>query len=91
MPGGELWSITEQEFLLARERRRRCLAFLDRDSETERDAGLARFLEEHVHPYRGGVYPRLYGSEEELRVGITSALAALRPQVVLGIGREGDA
>ncbi len=88
VPDGEHWAITEQEYLLAGERGLRRLVFLDADGKPERE--LDQFLKGQVHPYRGGVYPNVYHDESELELGVTAALAALRPQLVLWIGRDGD-
>jgi hypothetical protein len=79
-------AITEEELRLAREAGLRCLVFLSRDGATEREPGLAEFLEREVSDYATGVWARPYDSPESLLREIAAALAALRPRVVLALG-----
>jgi hypothetical protein len=79
-------AITEEELALAREWGLRCLVFLSRAEDGEREPGLAQFLAREVTDYASGVWARYYGTPADLRREMVAALAALRPRVVLALG-----
>jgi tetratricopeptide (TPR) repeat protein len=79
-------AITEEEFRLARELGLRCLVFLSRAAPTDREPGLAEFLEGEVGDYATGVWARPYDGPGALGKELTAALSAARPRVVLALG-----
>lgn len=81
--GTDSRAITEEEFRIARENGLRCLVFLSKIDDADRDPELKDFLDREVSEYSTGVWTRYYKDESGLAREIAAALSVLRPRVVV--------
>jgi tetratricopeptide (TPR) repeat protein len=88
--GTDSQAITEEEFRIARENGLRCLVFLSKIDDADRQPELKDFLDREVSEYSTGVWTRYYKDEAGLAREIAAALSVLRPRVVVTLSpREG--